>query len=109
MLLTGRKPDHVARPNFFHPPFPPLRPSKAGRNDQRLTQWMRMPGSAGTELKRDACATNACRFGRFEQRVTTNCPGNPIGRTLVGILRTRSFYLHLLNDVVSRPRSTLNR
>jgi hypothetical protein len=42
------------------------RPSQTGYDDQRLTEWMRMPGSARTRLERDAGATNACRVRRLE-------------------------------------------
>src|SRR5207249_3888054 len=108
MLFIRRKPDHITRPDFLNWSAPTLRPPKARCDDQRLAKWMCMPGGASTELKRDACATNTRRFGRFEQRVNSNCPGKPIGRTLAGILRTRSFYLHLLNVVVSSSPSTLN-
>src|SRR5437016_14153153 len=69
---------------------------------------MRVPGGASTRIERDACATNTCRFGCLEQRVNPNCPGKIFGRSLSGTLRTRSFYLHLLNVVVSDSPSTLN-
>jgi hypothetical protein len=66
MLLTGRKPDHIARPNFLDRTALTLRPAESGGDDQRLTEWMRMPGSARTRLERDACATNTRRFGWLE-------------------------------------------
>src|SRR5438094_5463694 len=69
---------------------------------------MRMPGSARTRLERDARATNAFWVRRLEHRVNPNCPGKIFGRSLSGTLRTRSFYLHLLNVVVSDSPSTLN-
>src|SRR5438876_621099 len=73
---------------------PTLDPSKAERDDQRLTEWMCMPRGAGTWLERDACATNTCRFGCLEQRINANCAGKIFSRTLGGILRARSSYLH---------------
>src|SRR5437879_5851553 len=51
MLLVRRKPNDITRPDFFDRPSPPLRPSKAGRDDQRLTEWMPMPGGTGTRLE----------------------------------------------------------
>src|SRR5206468_4926333 len=108
MLLVRRKPDHITRPDFLNRPAPTLRPPNARRDDQRLTEWMRVPGGASTRIERDACATNTCRFGCLEQRVNPNCPGKIFGRSLSGTLRTRSFYLHLLNVVVSDSHSTLN-
>ena len=59
MFLTRRKPDHITRPNFFDCAAPTLRPSEAGRDDQRLTEWMRVPCGASTRLERDACSRNA--------------------------------------------------
>ena len=58
MLLTGRKPDHIAWPDLLDRAVPTLRPTKAGCDDQRLTEWMRMPRGASARLERDACATN---------------------------------------------------
>src|ERR1700742_1596547 len=48
MLLVRRKPDHVAWPDFFDRSALALRPSQTRRDDQRLTQWMRMPSGACT-------------------------------------------------------------
>jgi len=66
MFFVRRKPDHVARPDFLDRSAFALRPSQTGCDDQGLTEWMRMPGSARTRLERDAGATNACRVGRLE-------------------------------------------
>ena len=66
MLFVRRKPDDIARPDFLDRPAFALRPTKAGGNNQRLTEWMRMPGGARTGLERDARATNTRRFGRFK-------------------------------------------
>src|SRR5205823_4902118 len=94
------------RPNFLDRATPTLRPSKAGRDNQRLTEWMRMPGGASTRLERDACASHACRIGCLEQRVNAYGAGKIFGRPFA---RTRwpficravalcvggSFYLHV--------------
>src|SRR5437773_3726562 len=108
MLFVRRKPDDIARPDFFDWAAPTLRPPKAERDDQRLTEWMRMPRGAGPRLERNACAGHACRIGCLEQRINSDGTRKPISRTLCGILRTRSFYLHLPNVVVSGLLSTLN-
>jgi len=63
MLLAGRKPDHVAWPDFLNRAAPSLRPSDARRDDQCLTEWRRMPGSAGARLECDAGAGSTCWFG----------------------------------------------
>jgi hypothetical protein len=62
MFLTRRKPDHVARPDFLYRAAPTLHPSETGRDDQHLTEWMRMPGGPGTRFERDAGASNTCWF-----------------------------------------------
>src|SRR5947208_16742410 len=66
MFFVRREPDHVARPDFFDRSAFALRPSQTGCDDQRLTEWMRMPGSARTRLERDACTTNAGWVWRLE-------------------------------------------
>src|SRR5207249_7789933 len=65
MLLVRRKPDHITRPDFLDRPAPTLRPPNARRDDQRLTEWMRVPCGASTRLERDACAANTCRVWRL--------------------------------------------
>jgi hypothetical protein len=59
VLLTGRKPDDITRPDFLNGPAFALHPSAANRNDQGLAQWMRMPGGPSTRLEGDARATHA--------------------------------------------------
>ena len=83
MLFTRRKPDHIARPDFLDRAAPTLNPPKAGREDQRLTEWMCMPGGAGARLKRDACAGHACRIGCLEQRINLDGTRKPISWPLV--------------------------
>jgi hypothetical protein len=94
MFLVRRKPDHIARADFLDRTSLTLRPTKTRHNDQRLTEWMRMPGGASTPLERHACATHTCRF-RFEQRINEHGPGEPIRWPFFGILRAFSFDLHL--------------
>src|SRR5881396_2161809 len=113
MLLVRRKPDNITRSDFFDRSAPTLRPSKPERDDQRLTERMRMPGGASTRLKHHARAANTCRsksrrgeFGCLEQRINPNRAGEPISWSFRGSLRTRSFYLHLTNVVASRLLST---
>src|ERR1700692_369949 len=47
VLLTGREPDDIASPDFLSGAAFALHPAAAGGHDQRLTQWMRMPGGPG--------------------------------------------------------------
>jgi hypothetical protein len=55
MLFTGRKPDHIARPDFLDRSAVPLNPAATGGNDQSLAervlcQTVRAPGSNVTLL-----------------------------------------------------------
>ena len=78
MFLVRRKPDDIARADLLDRPTFTLRPTKAGGNNQRLTERMRMPCGASTGLKRHARATDACRFSRFEQRIDAHSSREPI-------------------------------
>src|SRR5438128_1573584 len=80
VLLAGRKPDHVTRPNFLDWPAPALRPAAACRHDQGLTERMRVPRGPGARLEGDAGASNTRRLGRFEQRINPNRAAEPICR-----------------------------
>src|SRR5437016_1659394 len=99
MLLTGRKPNHIAWPDFLDRAALALRPSKARRDDQHLTEWMCMPGGTGTRLERHACATNTCRFRCLEQRINSNCASKPISWPFARTLGTTSSYLHLRSPI----------
>jgi hypothetical protein len=66
MFFVRWKPDHVARPDFLDRTAFALSPSQTGGDDQRLTEWMCMPGGAGAWLERDGRATNARWVRRLE-------------------------------------------
>src|SRR5438876_1987293 len=66
MLLVRRKPDYVAGANLFDGLAVALRPPKPRCNNQRLTEWMRMPGGAGARLEGNAGATDTRRLTRLE-------------------------------------------
>ena len=76
----------IARPDLFHRPAVPLRPSAACRHNQRLPQRMRMPRRAGARLERDTRARHPCRSGGLKQRINPHRASEPIGRTFVGSL-----------------------
>jgi len=76
MLFTGWKPNNIAWADFLDRTDPTLRSAKAGRDDQRLTERMCMPGGACTRLEHDACATNTRRFRCLEYAV----PGRSVDR-----------------------------
>src|SRR5437899_10892254 len=86
MLLTRRKPDYIAWPDFLDRCAPTLRPTKARRDDQRLPEWMRMPGGARTRLECDARAANPRRLRRLKQRINSHIAGEILGRSFAGTL-----------------------
>jgi hypothetical protein len=63
VLLTGRKPDHITWADFLDPTAPTLDPAAASRDDESLTEWMRMPCSPRARLESYAGALNKCRIG----------------------------------------------
>ena len=63
VLLAGREPDHVAGPDLLDRAALALHPAAAGRDDQRLPERMRVPGSASARLERDAGALDERRIG----------------------------------------------
>jgi hypothetical protein len=75
MFLARRKPDHVARPDFFLGTAPALYPSETRCNDQCLTQRMGMPRGAGAWFERHACAKNARWCRCLEQRIDADSAG----------------------------------
>src|SRR5262249_50824593 len=82
MLLAGREPDHIAGTDFFDRTVPSLRESVACRHDQRLSEWMRVPGRAGTGLERHTGADDACRVGGLDERINPDDAGEVFGWTL---------------------------
>src|ERR1017187_1821411 len=52
VLLTRRKPDHVAGPDVLDRPAPALRAPRATGHDQRLAEWMRVPRGSRSEERR---------------------------------------------------------
>src|SRR6266566_3865233 len=66
MLLPRRNPDHVTRPNFLDRTSPALDPAAAGRDDESLTERVRVPCGPRARLESYAGALNACRIGRLK-------------------------------------------
>src|SRR3954471_5574580 len=86
MLLTRPEPHDVARMNFLNRPAVALRPAAAADDDQRLSQWVRVPSGACARLEGDAGAGDPRGFRTIEQRVNANGTGKPIRRPLGGRL-----------------------
>jgi hypothetical protein len=78
VFLPRRKPNDIARSNFFNRPTSALYPAAAGSDDQRLSKWMRVPSRARPRLKRNACAGGPRRSGALKERVDADCSREPI-------------------------------
>src|SRR5258705_5813022 len=77
VLLAGWKPDDIAGTDFFDRSALGLRPAKAGRDDQGLTERMGVPCGAGAGLEGDVTTAEACRVAHLEHRVHTDRAGEP--------------------------------
>ena len=63
VLLAGREPDDVSGPDFLDWAAPSLCQAGAGRDDESLTERMRVPCSARARLERYAGTLNKRRIG----------------------------------------------
>src|SRR5678810_626443 len=70
VLLAGRNPDDVARPNVLDRPTPSLGAAHSGCHDQGLAKRVRVPGRPGAGLERDA------RSGASNSRSLRTVPVN---------------------------------
>src|SRR2546426_6984289 len=95
MLFARRARDHIAGPDDLDRAAPALHEATAGRDNERLTERMRVPITAGAGLERYVGAARTCRSGRLEKLVDTYRAGEILGRPSGGGLRTVSFDVHL--------------
>src|ERR1019366_7203231 len=95
MLLTRRKPDHVAGPDLLDGATPAPGETAASRHDQGLAQRVGVPSRPSTGLERNTGTDYACRSVWLKQRVNAHHAGKPIGRSFVGRLRATSFDVHI--------------
>ena len=51
VLLAGREPDHITGPDLLDRSAFALNPAAAGRDDESLTEWMRVPCSPRARLE----------------------------------------------------------
>jgi hypothetical protein len=106
MLLAGRDPDHITRPDFLDRTTPAPCPAATRRHNQSLTKRVGVPRRSGARLERDTRADNACRSGRADQRIDTHRARKILSRSFAGRLRANSLDLHALQDtwmIQSRP------
>jgi hypothetical protein len=95
VLFTRREPDYVTWPDLLDRPTVALCPAAARRDDERLTEWVRMPCRPRTRLKCDAGSRNERRVRRLEQRIDSYCTREPLRRPLRGSLCSNPLDLHL--------------
>src|SRR6266571_819619 len=99
MLLARRAPNYVARPDDLDRAAPALHKTAAARDDERLTERMRVPITPCAWLERDVGAARACRTGCLEQLVDAHRAGEIFGRSSGRWLRTVAFDVHLQSPV----------
>ena len=66
VLLAGREPDHITGPDLLDRSAFALNPAAASRDDESLTEWMRMPCSPRAGLESYAGTLNERRIGRLK-------------------------------------------
>ena len=69
MLLSRRKPDHIAGPDFLDRPAPALRQSYTIIDNQRLAEGMGVPCRACSGFERHARSAPTRRIGGLEERI----------------------------------------
>jgi hypothetical protein len=94
MLLSRGEPNHISGVNFLYRTAFPLSPPATCRDNQCLSERMRMPGGTRSRLKGDAGTSNERRVGCLKERVNTDSSGKPVCRTFAGRLRTNAFDVH---------------
>jgi hypothetical protein len=84
VLLVRREPDHITGPDLLDRAAPPLRAAKSSRDNERLTERMRMPCSPRARLEGYAGTLNKCRVRCLKKRIDSYCASEPIRRSLSG-------------------------
>jgi hypothetical protein len=97
VLLAGRKPDHITGPNLLERPTPTLCEAATRRDDQRLAQWVRVPGCASSRLEGDARSESPRWMVGLKQRINPYRSSEPIGRAFARGLGSVSFDFHDLS------------
>src|SRR4051794_14600783 len=95
-VLSARlEPHDVPGPDLLERPALTLHEAVAKGDDQRLSEWMRVPCGARAGLERDGVAGRSRRSVGREERVDTDGAGEPIVRTLRRGPRAASLDLHI--------------
>ena len=81
MLLTRFEPHDVAGPNVLDGLAFALHPAEARRDDERLSERMRVPGGPCAGLKGDDRAANARRRASLKRGIDSHRAGKPVAGT----------------------------
>jgi hypothetical protein len=94
MFFSRRKPNHISGMNFLDYTAFSLNPSAPCRDNQCLSEGMRMPGSTRSRLKGDAGAGYKRWVGCLKKRVNADSARKSLCRTFAGRLRADAFDFH---------------
>src|SRR5215471_13118566 len=94
MLRVGWTPDDVPALDFGFGFARALRPANTRRDDERLTQGMRVPGSACAGLEGDSSAPHARGGGRLDYGIDAHGAGEILLRAFGRRLRAVAFDFH---------------
>ena len=78
MLLAGREPDHITKPDLLDRSVFALSPAAATRDDESLTKRMRVPRSPRARLERYAGTLNKRRIGCLKKRIDPYRASEPL-------------------------------
>ncbi len=78
VLLAGRGPDHITRPDLLNEAPFTLSQATACRNDERLTERMRVRCSPGARFESNAGALHKCRIRCLKKRVDAHRASEPL-------------------------------
>ncbi len=92
--LIWLKDDDIPGFNWFNRTAIALNPAKASGNNQRLPQWMRMPGGPRAGRKRDICTPDAGWLPRLRVALYSDTAGEPLRRTNANCAITRLDNFH---------------
>src|SRR6516225_1492579 len=94
VLFTRREPDDIAGADLLDRTAVALHPAAAESDDQRLSEWMRVPSGARTRLERYRGTADARWRGRLKRRVEPHGADEVFGWAFRRGLRAVSFDIH---------------
>jgi hypothetical protein len=86
MPFAWPEPHDVTGANLLNRPAVPLHTSTTGRDDQRLAEWMCVPGRASAGFEGDHRTTDARWFVALKRLVDAHGASEPVGGPFGGRL-----------------------